>query len=255
MDFLTIFKDSEKALRTFVPSDARYIALRLDGKAFHTYTRGLERPFDSLLMEAMDETTAVLCKEVSGTVLGYTQSDEISLFLDVKRNEGTMPWLGGAIQKIVSVSAAIATAHFNQIRTAQGQGEKLGYFDSRIMAFDSMETIDDYCAWRRADAIKNSTSMAAETYFPSKQLLSKNSEERRQMLEEVGKPWHDLPEGFRYGRFTFREWVQEPVVFTNKKTQQTETVMATRTKWVTEPASKGFSESYITKKKEESNAT
>lgn len=250
MDFLKIFKDHEKALRTYIPEDARYIALRLDGKAFHTYTRGLGKPFDGLFMEAMDETTAILCKEVSGTVLGYTQSDEISLFLSVKQNEGTMPWLGGAIQKIVSVSAAMATAHFNLIRTAQGHGSKVAYFDSRIMSFDSLELVDDYIAWRRADAIKNSTSMAAETYFSSKQVMGKNSEDRRQMLSGIGKPWEELPAGFRYGRLTFREWNQEPVTYLNKKTKQEATVMATRTKWVNEPAENGFSEDYINRQTE-----
>lgn len=252
MDFLTIFKDHEKTLRTYVPEEARFIALRLDGKAFHTYTRGLDRPFDRLLMDAMDETTAILCKEVSGTVLGYTQSDEISLFLDVKAKEGTKPWLGGAIQKIVSVSAAIATAHFNQIRNQQGQGDKIGYFDSRIMAFESIESIDDYIAWRRADAIKNSTSMAAETYFSSVQVMGKNSEDRRQMLAEIGKPWEELPEGFRYGRLTFREWYDEPVTFFNKKKQHEETVIATRSRWVTESAINGFSEDYINRRQAES---
>jgi tRNA(His) 5'-end guanylyltransferase len=255
MDFLKIFKDSEKALRSYIPEDARYLAIRLDGKAFHTYTKDLVMPCDSDFMEAMDETTKILCQEVSGTVLGYTQSDEISLFLALKQKEGTMPWMGGSIQKIVSISAAIATAHFNQIRIRQGYTDKIGYFDSRVMAFSSSEDIDDYCAWRRADAIKNSTSMAAETYLPRAQIQRKHSGERREMLAEIGKPWEDLPAGFRYGRFTYREWYKETISFVNRKTKQEETVIATRNKWVTAPAIDGFSEEYINRNnKKEDNA-
>lgn len=251
MDFLKIFKDAEKVHRTYIPSDASFIALRLDGKAFHTYTRGLQRPFDSLFMEAMDETTSILCREVSGTVLGYTQSDEISLFLSVKKNENTQPWLGGAIQKIVSVSAAIATANFNAIRTRQGFGDTLAYFDSRIMSFASVEDIDDYCAWRRADAIKNSTSMAADVHFSPKQLELKNSEERREMLASLGSPWDELPAGFRYGRFTMRERFKEPISFVNRKTGEASTVQATRTRWVQESAENGFQEEFIHNYKKE----
>lgn len=244
MDLLTRFKDAEKAHRTFLPN-ARYIGLRLDGKAFHSYTRGLERPADTLLMEAMDKTTAILCKEVAGTVLGYTQSDEMTLVLDVKQNEGSQAWLGAAVQKMVSISAAIATANFNIIRTEQGFGDKIALFDSRVFTFESVEDIADYCSWRRADAIKNSISMAAYAHFPSRILENKNTLERKELLEAAGKPWDVLSEGFKFGRFTYRTRVKEPITFQHGKTGKTETVMATRRNWVQESAADGFDAKYL----------
>src|SRR5690349_5878638 len=90
-----------------------WAVIRLDGKAFHTYTRGLERPFDRKLMADMDFTMQYLCEQVEGAIFGYTQSDEISIVITDLTSERAQLWFAGKVQKIVSVSASIASAVFN----------------------------------------------------------------------------------------------------------------------------------------------
>ena len=57
------------------------VAIRVDGKSFHTFTRGMQRPFDEILIKTMQQTMQYLCENVQGTVMGYCQSDEITLCL------------------------------------------------------------------------------------------------------------------------------------------------------------------------------
>lgn len=91
------------------------VIIRLDGKAFHTFTRGLEKPFDKILMSVMQQTMKRLCEEVQGCVFGYTQSDEINLVLTDYATIQTDAWFGYNIQKMASVAASIATVEFNRI--------------------------------------------------------------------------------------------------------------------------------------------
>lgn len=231
MDFLSKFKDAEKEHRTYLP-EKRWVVLRLDGKAFHTYTSGLERPFDALFMEAMDKTAGELCAAFTGSLIGYVQSDEISIILDTKTKVGYEPLMAGQIQKIISVSAATATWHFNKARLDQGFAGNFGLFDSRIaLTTEDAEDVGDYLDWRRGDAMKNSVSMAADSHFGHKVLMGKNVEDRKNMLSEVNKPWEELPAGFRYGRYVHRVVFQDKVTFLNRKTQQEETAEATRSRW------------------------
>ena len=51
---------------------------RLDGRAFHTFTRDLKRPYEHGMSIAMIETARYLLDEMNALV-GYTQSDEITL--------------------------------------------------------------------------------------------------------------------------------------------------------------------------------
>jgi tRNA(His) 5'-end guanylyltransferase len=231
MNFLRKFKDAELEHRSYLP-EKRWAVIRLDGKAFHTYTAGLEQPFDALFMAAMDKTAKELCAAFSGALMGYVQSDEISIVMDTQTKTGFEPVMSGQIQKITSVSAATATGHFNKARWEQGFADSLGVFDSRIaLTCDDLEEVGDYIDWRRGDAMKNSVSMAAENHFGHKVLLGKNTVERKQMLSDVEQPWEGLPAGFRYGRYIHRVVFQEDVTFTNKKTKQEHTVEATRSRW------------------------
>ena len=91
------------------------VIIRLDGKAFHTFTKGMVKPFDKRLMETMQETTLALCDNIMGCVLGYTQSDEITLVLVDYNNIDTEAWYDYAVQKIASVSASLCTFFFNKI--------------------------------------------------------------------------------------------------------------------------------------------
>lgn len=230
------FKSLEKAQRTFIP-DERYLILRMDGKAFHSYTKGLAKPFDTPFMDAMDQTAAILCQEIDGTVFAYVQSDEISVVVDTQKNVNTMPWLGGAVQKLVSISASICSVHFNNIRGKQGFSEKLAYFDSRVFSMKDIDGVEQYIQWRRNDAIKNSTSMAAESHFSHKLLTGKHSGERREMLAAIGNPWEDTPDGFKFGRVVHSFHEEDEVTYMHSRTQEVHREVVIRKKWKIVPAS------------------
>jgi tRNA(His) 5'-end guanylyltransferase len=134
-----------------------FTILRIDGKAFHSYTRGLKRPFDDKLMNDMDETAKFLCKEIQGTKLAYVQSDEISLVLTDFDDLKTDAWYDGNLSKMVSVSASLATAKFNELRPG-----KLAFFDSRVFTIPYQAEVENYLIWRQNDASRNSVSAVAQ---------------------------------------------------------------------------------------------
>ena len=91
------------------------VIIRIDGKSFHSFTRGFRRPFDELLIKSMQETMKHLCENIQGCVLGYCQSDEISLLLiDYKKLESAA-FFDYEVQKVCSVTASMATMAFNKI--------------------------------------------------------------------------------------------------------------------------------------------
>ena len=90
------------------------VAIRIDGKAFHTFTRGFKRPFDEVLIKSMQETTKYLCEHIQGSVLGYAQSDEITLILVDYKYLDSSAWFDYEIQKLCSISASMATMAFNR---------------------------------------------------------------------------------------------------------------------------------------------
>ena len=91
------------------------VIIRIDGKAFHSFTKGFKKPYDKLLMTCMQETMKYLCEHIQGCVLGYTQSDEISLLLIDYKKLTSDSWFDYQVQKICSISASMATMQFNRI--------------------------------------------------------------------------------------------------------------------------------------------
>jgi len=178
-------------------NDTLPVMVRLDGKAFHSWTKGLERPFCSWLSDAMIETTEFLINE-TGATIGYTQSDEISLVL-VKPNENSQLWYDGKIQKITSV-----TAKFNAIVARQGVN-RLACFDSRVWNVPSFSEASNTILWRFYDCVKNSVSMLASCHFSCKQLHGKNTDDKINMLNEIGVSWFDLLPQYRYGTLLLRK--------------------------------------------------
>lgn len=218
--------------RIFLPRRT-YTIIRLDGKAFHTYTRGLARPFDLALMDDMAETTRFLCQEISGAVFGYTQSDEISLLLTDFATPRTQAWFDGNLQKMVSVSASLATAKFNELRPG-----KLAFFDARAFAIPDPTEVANYFVWRQNDATRNSISMAAQAHFSHRQLHGRSGAEMQEMLwSEKGINWNDFPA--RCKRGTTVESVTEtgPVTYQDKRTGEWKTTEdVSRRAWrITEP--------------------
>ena len=90
------------------------VAIRIDGKAFHTFTRGFQKPFDEVLIKSMQETMKYLCENIQGCVLGYTQSDEITLILVDYKKLTSSAWFDYEVQKICSIAASMATMAFNE---------------------------------------------------------------------------------------------------------------------------------------------
>ncbi len=226
----TRMKAYEKELRTVMPRQG-YVVLRLDGKAFHSYTRGLERPYDLAFMNDMDATCAYLCSEISGVKFGYVQSDEISLI--IPSSETSEFWFDGQVQKMVSVSAGMASAKLSQLRFDFG---KIAVFDSRVFALPDVDELLEYLRFRIFDASKNAITMAASTVKSHKELNRVSTRERAAILEDSGFPVDSLPESFRFGRLIVRELYEAEFTFTHKKTLEVNTVTATRSRWVSRPA-------------------
>jgi len=178
--------------------DGQYpMIIRLDGNAFHTFTRGFEKPFDRSLMEALQMTAKYLVENIPGAQCAYHQSDEISILITNYKLSNTEPWFDNNINKIVSLTASMATLQFNRIFSEivrnQNQGElrfkEVGFdpyfsklrsiengalFDSRVFILPKDEVIN-YFIWRQQDAIKNAVSMAAQSMFSHKTLQNLNS--------------------------------------------------------------------------------
>jgi tRNA(His) guanylyltransferase len=119
-----------------------YTIIRIDGKAFHHYTKGLMRPFDNILIDDMNSTAMYLCKEVQGTKFGYVQSDEISILITDFDDINTDAWFGNNIQKMCSVSASLATVKFNELRPG-----KIALFDSRVFQLPTKTEVINYFIW------------------------------------------------------------------------------------------------------------
>jgi tRNA(His) 5'-end guanylyltransferase len=180
--------------------------IRIDGKAFHTYTRGLKRPFDEGLMEDMNKTTEYLCQNIQGAKFGYVQSDEISILITDYDDISTHAWFDGNLQKMASIAASLATAKFNQLRTLRRMEElhdyeimsvveetKLAMFDARVFQIPYQEEVINYFIWRQQDATRNSISSVAQAYFSSKELHGKKTNEMQDMLMlEKGINWNDF---------------------------------------------------------------
>lgn len=60
----------EQRAQSFLPRRT-WTLIRIDGRAFHTYTHGCTRPYDRELMKDMDATAAALCNEIDGARLAY----------------------------------------------------------------------------------------------------------------------------------------------------------------------------------------
>ena len=194
------------------------VVIRLDGKAFHTFTKGFRKPFDELLAKAMQATMKYLCENVQGCVLGYTQSDEITLVLIDYAKLETSAWFDCEVQKMASVSASMATfafnKHFNELYLDQlaEKGEADAYdlaydaarrkgalFDSRVFNVPK-EEVANCLFWRQLDAERNSAQSLAQSLFGHRELQGLSSKELIAKIEaEKGIVWGELPTAQKRG--------------------------------------------------------
>lgn len=215
-------RNYENRTRIYLPRRT-YTVVRVDGKAFHFYTRDCRRPFDADLMADMDAAALALCREIEGARLALVQSDEISVLLTDFGSAQTEAWFDGNLQKIVSLSASIATAAFNAARRSRATNEeKLAYFDSRAFTIPEPGEVFNYFLWRQQDATRNSIAMAAQSHFRHEELAGKSSDALQEMLwRERGVNWNDYPDGFKRGRCVVRSTVVKDAEFVDGRTGET----------------------------------
>jgi len=180
------------------------LLIRIDGKAFHTYTRGLKKPFDKDLMDDMAETTKYICENIQGAKIGYTQSDEISILVTDYDDINTSAWFDNQLSKIVSVSASLATSKFNSLRFKRGF-TKLAEFDSRVFIIPYKKEVINYFIWRQQDATRNSISGAAQANFSHTQLQGKNASEMQELLFQKGINWNYYIPNYKRGTTVFQK--------------------------------------------------
>lgn len=224
-------KRYEAVTKTVLPRRT-YTIVRVDGRAFHSYLRGAAKPYDERFMADMDHVAAALCREISGSVFAYAQSDEISVLAVDFGSAGTEPWFGGEVQKIVSISAATATAALNARRPG-----KLATFDARVFTIADPVEVANYFLWRQRDAVRNSITMAAQAEFSHRRLHGVNGAQMQEMLwSEKGINWNDYPDGCKRGRVVTRETAEELVTWTHKRTREEHSTMAVRSRWAAQSA-------------------
>ncbi len=197
------FYEKRETERTFFPMLPVYA--RIDGRSFHTFTRGMNRPYDELLSLAMIETTKYLVEHTNAKV-GYTQSDEISLVFYSDRFDSQI-FFGGSVFKMTSNLASIATAKFIQIGLElfpNNIRRMLPTFDCRVIQLPSKEECVNMIVWRVRDAIKNSVSMVAVNEYGHKFLVGKNTRDKLDLLHARGINWNDYPQFFKEGSFIKR---------------------------------------------------
>jgi len=235
--------------------------IRIDGKAFHTYTRGLKRPFDEGLMEDMNKTTEYLCQNIQGAKFGYVQSDEISILITDYDDISTHAWFDGNLQKMASIAASLATAKFNQLRTLRRMEElhdyeimnvveetKLAMFDARVFQIPYQEEVINYFIWRQQDATRNSISSVAQANFSAKELHGKKTNQMQDMLMlEKGINWNDFTPREKRGsviRKVTKEYTRDTGHFSfDGHLAKPETETYTRSKWEADSETPIFSQS------------
>lgn len=202
------------------------VIARLDGRAFHTFTRGFKKPFDDVLVKTMQDTMKYLCENIQGCVLGYTQSDEISLVLTDYAELTTDAWFGNNLQKMCSVSASMATLAFNKafndnivryidnrldagcdvtddlaeytkiLINARNKG---AMFDSRVFTIPK-EEVCNALIWRQQDATRNSIQSVGQANFSQKELHGKSCNNIQDMLmTQKGINWNDYATTLKRG--------------------------------------------------------
>lgn len=196
------------------------VAIRIDGKAFHTYTRGFQKPFDEVLIKSMQGTMKYLCENIQGCVLGYTQSDEITLILVDYKKLTSSAFFDYEVQKLCSIAASMATMAFNKFfekyvdeyRFSKWDGvsnyedDTWGYIQTLLNAVDKGAMFDARCFnipkeevtnlvyWRQDDASRNSIQMVGQANFSHKELHKKSRNDIQDMLmTQKGINWNDFP--------------------------------------------------------------
>lgn len=241
----------EHRTRFFVPRRT-FTIIRLDGKAFHTYTRNFQKPFDDGLSEDIDNAIVAMLPEIQGVEFAYTQSDEISLLLTDFATPNTDAWFDGNIQKMCSVSSSLITAEFNNHRLKRFarwmdltleeklventvDTQTLAFFDSRVFTIPDRIEVMNYFIWRNQDCARNSVSMVAQSLFSHGELQGKSTAEMQEMIyQKEGINWADYDQAKKNGRLIVKEEYTLDIEHETTKWSRIDEVK--RTRWVSKPA-------------------
>lgn len=180
------------------------VLVRVDGKAFHTFTRGCDKPFDKQLIRAMAYATAKTAENMQGFKLAYVQSDEATFLLSDYDTLETGAWFDNEVNKIVSITASMFTAYFNEwldknhnsIITLQG----LAFFDARAFNVPH-DDFPNVFIWRQQDWERNSVQMLGRSLCSQNELHGKNVLQVQQLINDRGQDWDSLPLPYRWGAF------------------------------------------------------
>lgn len=199
-DEMKVFESVQTNLRA---EKGMPLMARLDGRSFHTFTKGLNRPYDKNLSQLMIDVTKYLVNETDA-LLGYTQSDEISLVWYLGKGSYGQYLFDGRYQKLTSVLSAMATGYFvNELQNNRIPSKKglIPLFDCRVWQVPDLQTAYNTFMWREKDAVKNSITMAASEYFSHKALQGVSGKKKKADLISIGKPWENMPEFFKRGTY------------------------------------------------------
>lgn len=204
------------------------VAIRIDGKAFHTFTRGFQKPFDEVLGNAMVRTMEYLAKNIQGCVFAYQQSDEITLLLIDYQKLTSSAWFDYEVQKMCSISASMATMAFNKYFFEEVENwfikvsnnahthsmtitdwdlykayhnaiERGAMFDARCFNIPKEEACN-LVYWRQLDATRNSIQMVGQANFSHKELQGCSCSIIQNMLhEQKDINWNDYPTRWKRG--------------------------------------------------------
>lgn len=160
------------------------LMIRVDGRAFHTFTRGMERPYDQHLIDSMVNAAYDVASEMQGFKAAYIQSDEVTFCLTDYDTITSQGWFDYKLPKVISASASLMTAYFNKhINT-----DKLATFDSRAFSVPAHDVPNAFL-WRVKDWARNSLQMFSRAHFSHKELHGKNTKDMHDMLHGIGKNW------------------------------------------------------------------
>jgi tRNA(His) guanylyltransferase len=233
----------EDRTRHYLPRRT-YTIIRLDGKAFHSYTKKLTKPFDLGLIKDLDSAVIETLSHIQGARFAYIQSDEISILLTDFEKPTSDAWYDGNVQKIASVSASILTAEFNKLRIIRNKSRvaldlnytnhsdfpPMAYFDARVFTIPDPIEVYNYYVWRNQDCSRNSISMVAYSLYSHGALEGKNSAEKQELIYKKGIHWAEYDQSLKNGRLIVKETYNTPINdgLCVKSVQ--------RTRWVVNPA-------------------
>ena len=250
------------------------VAIRVDMRAGHTFTRGFKRPFDYIFMKSMQETAKYMCENMGNAKLAYVQSDEITIILVDYDTLETDCWFNYRTDKLCSISASMATMAFNKYfeenvtnevleykmvpHCVEIQQEIKEYHNTLIAALDKGAMFDARCFnipkeevtnliyWRQLDASRNSIQMVGQANFSHNELQNKSCNDIQDMLMlQKNINWNDFPTYQKRGSCVVKSDEKETITEDNIGTK-----MTIRSKWIIDkemPILKGKDRAYIDK--------